>query len=358
MSDKLDVSYYAPVFELKLDGKDIEKIDPALKKCITSITVTKAIGQSDHIKFDVQDQMEAGQFTWLDKNIFEMGQQINAALGYSGNVSHKAEAHVQEVSTGFTSGLAPTLTIEGSHIAFTKMTKSTKELVFKEKKDSEIVKHIAGILKVGTQIEATSVKFDLKTKKSEATYMEFISNLVSENSRFEFFISEGKLFFRQAKIDESPRITLTWGQDLVSISPSADMAKMITGVVALASLNKKTSRVKVAAGIEKKVDPGKTLGSVLAKKYVGENLEYVTARPTDSTEELKALAEARLEEQNRDFVTAEGSTVGIPELSPGMCIQLEGLGQKFSGKYYVGKTVHTIDGSGYKVNFSVRSNVL
>jgi phage protein D len=358
MADKLDISYYAPAFEIKLDGRNIEKIDPALKKSINSIIITKAIGQSDHIKVEIQDYMEAGKFTWMDNKVFDMGKKINAAVGYTGKMTHKAEAHIQEISTAFTSGLAPTITIEGSHKGFTQLAKKTKTAVYKKKKDSDIVKKIASEVGLRPSVDNTKLTFELKVKRGKTDNLTFIKTLVSQNTQFEFFITEGKLYFRKAAINKKPVTKLKWGEHLVNFSPTANLSKMITGVIALASLKKKTIKVKVGAGKEKKVESKKKLGSQLAKKHIGENIEYITDQPVDSKEELKELAMARLGAKTAEFVTAEASTVGIPELKPGVCVQLEGLGKKFSGKYYITKTVHTIDGSGYKVNFSVRSNVL
>jgi phage protein D len=54
------------------------------------------------------------------------------------------------------------------------------------------------------------------------------------------------------------------------------------------------------------------------------------------------------------MVEANGETVGLPELRAGRKVQIENLGERFSGVYYVTESVHTIGGSGYKTTFKAR----
>ena len=56
----------------------------------------------------------------------------------------------------------------------------------------------------------------------------------------------------------------------------------------------------------------------------------------------------------RELLTAEGSTIGRPELRPGVHIAIGGLYPPFDGVYYVTQTVHTFDTSGYRTQFSLR----
>jgi phage protein D len=46
--------------------------------------------------------------------------------------------------------------------------------------------------------------------------------------------------------------------------------------------------------------------------------------------------------------------IGIPELRPGDNVKLLGLGQRFSGDYYVKKVQHTLGNGGYHTEFDVR----
>jgi phage protein D len=56
----------------------------------------------------------------------------------------------------------------------------------------------------------------------------------------------------------------------------------------------------------------------------------------------------------REFMTAETQVVGLPRLRPGQFVDIHGLRPPFDGYYYVTKTVHALDGSGYKTQLSLR----
>ncbi len=50
-------------------------------------------------------------------------------------------------------------------------------------------------------------------------------------------------------------------------------------------------------------------------------------------------------------VTAAGSTVGLPDLRAGVNVRIEGVGERFSGVYYVTSTRHTFSSGGYVASF-------
>jgi len=69
----------------------------------------------------------------------------------------------------------------------------------------------------------------------------------------------------------------------------------------------------------------------------------------------KMLVELLTRLNNR--LTGSASTIGNPKIRAGQVINLEGLGEQFSGLYRITSTNHTFDGSGYKTTFEVRKEV-
>ena len=76
----------------------------------------------------------------------------------------------------------------------------------------------------------------------------------------------------------------------------------------------------------------------------------------ENQEEANEVAKAQLEAKALDFITAQGSIIGTPSLKARSVIKLTGLGQRFSGPYYVTSVTHTIDSSGYRTDFQVKRN--
>ena len=79
--------------------------------------------------------------------------------------------------------------------------------------------------------------------------------------------------------------------------------------------------------------------------------------PSLSEQEARELAISLLRERAYEFITGSGEVIGLPDLRPGDNLELDGLGRRFSGTYYVKKVEHTIGGSGFTSRFEVRRRV-
>jgi len=62
-----------------------------------------------------------------------------------------------------------------------------------------------------------------------------------------------------------------------------------------------------------------------------------------------------LRERAYSYLTGFRQVIGLPGLRPGDNIELQRLGRRFSGEYYVTKVEHTLGNSGYLTSFEVRS---
>jgi phage protein D len=50
--------------------------------------------------------------------------------------------------------------------------------------------------------------------------------------------------------------------------------------------------------------------------------------------------------------------VGLPDLRTGCVVQISGVGKRFSGRYFVTGTTHTIGDGGYTTRFECRREEL
>ena len=72
------------------------------------------------------------------------------------------------------------------------------------------------------------------------------------------------------------------------------------------------------------------------------------------SQSLQGIAPNVLSDRLKQLVEATGTTVGLPDLRAGTKIRIRGLGARFSGRYFVTKTTHTLDASGYRTKFTAR----
>lgn len=84
----------------------------------------------------------------------------------------------------------------------------------------------------------------------------------------------------------------------------------------------------------------------------------ITDQPVFSQQQADALAQSLFNKLSVGLVTGTAECIGLPEIRAGTCVLLQGLGKKFSQKYFVDRTTHTIDESGYKTSITLRGDVI
>jgi phage protein D len=106
--------------------------------------------------------------------------------------------------------------------------------------------------------------------------------------------------------------------------------------------------------------------SQIAQAY-SNRTEVVTDKPAHTTKEAQDRAQAILDDQSKKLITANVTTVGLPDLRSGCSVEIIGFGvttdvsgnllgasSDFDGEYFVTESTHTIGGGGYTTTFSAR----
>jgi phage protein D/phage baseplate assembly protein gpV len=98
-----------------------------------------------------------------------------------------------------------------------------------------------------------------------------------------------------------------------------------------------------------------TKGSKLAKEVLkGEADEVVLDHPVYTVDEASAIAKARFAGAESEFIQADGvCRYGDPRLIAGRQVTIEGVGERFSGDYYVTEARHLYQRGRYDVSFGV-----
>jgi phage protein D len=111
------------------------------------------------------------------------------------------------------------------------------------------------------------------------------------------------------------------------------------------------------AGDEVSTMGGQESGAALAESAFGAAVELLHASPVATQAEADQLAKARLNDLVLDLISGEGVCWGRTDLRAGKVIKIEGVGQRFSGQYYVTVAIHRYSPQGgYRTHFTVRRN--
>jgi len=181
------------------------------------------------------------------------------------------------------------------------------------------------------------------------------------------FWAEGNVLYlsRFTNKDYSPRLTLTWGQNLLDFSPKVTTIGAVAGVAMRFTLREipLDFLVSVYYDFDREslgflVLPGAAAAS--ASSLIGPLLTLIDqpiSTPADIVNSALVITnELRSKINNR--LTGSGSAVGDPRIRAGAMIQLDGLGPDFSGDYRVVSATHTIDTGGYRTSFQVRKELI
>lgn len=211
-----------------------------------------------------------------------------------------------------------------------------------------------------SQIDDTQVRFPSLTKDNETTYFAFIEKLAKESERT-FYIDEDTLYFIKPKENSTEVITLALGRDLISFNPRLNTTRQVTEVEVRGHNPQDPSAPiigRARAGDERQQEPGNQTGSQIARERYGEVRRVITDRVVTSEEHAREIALTELNNRSDDLIIGRGECIGIPQIISGTTIMIEKIGTRFSGKYYVKKTVHRIGNSGYKTSFDVKRNAM
>jgi hypothetical protein len=161
-----------------------------------------------------------------------------------------------------------------------------------------------------------------------------------------------------------PRLTLTWGESLVSFTPRVSKVGQVAGVAIRFTVPLiPISFICVVAwdfdreSLSVSVLPGCGFKMATIAGGVKTLIERNISSPADiMTSALLVTRMLRKIVNNR--LTGSGTSIGDPRLRAGAVVRLDGLGPSFSGKYRVTSALHTIDGTGYRTDFKVRRELL
>ena len=114
---------------------------------------------------------------------------------------------------------------------------------------------------------------------------------------------------------------------------------------------------RAGVGDETAVMGDRQSGAAASRNAFGDAPEVVGERPVQTQAEADQLAAARFNDLALAYIEGEGVCRGNARLRAGETVKLGGLGQRFSGTYYVTATTHHYASRhGYHTSFTVRRN--
>lgn len=361
---------YVPAFTVSL-GSESRDMLTSHGLAATSVSVDLALSMSGTFSFSIPDTFDAERSEFLTRHkdpaldLLAPGKRVWIRMGYGDRKSQKLllSGYITTVGTSFTEGGSPTLEVSGVDSTYL-LTLGTQKRQF-ELTVEDMVARIARESGLTAKVQGTpGTKMMLgPNMQTDLAYLGTLAKKFSSTSeKFEFYAratpSGDELHFHPRKIASSPVGTLTWGVDLLSFNPQFTLGQQVSKVRVL-GWDEVTKKAIVGEATREPAASGDgTTGGAMQKKSFGKEAVLQLRYPVRTKQEADDRAASELAERAQSFVGGSGDTLGLPELLPDTNVTLEGLGKRFSKTFYVSKTVHRCDSSGYRTRFTVERTAI
>jgi phage protein D len=277
------------------------------------------------------------------------------------------DGEITGISPSFPESGTPTVRIEG-YSRLHRLRGAPMTRTFVGMTDREIAQRVADALKLKLDADDPGVVHPYVIQFNQ-TDLAFLLER-ARRIRFEVQVDERTLRFKRGGEGQQPALTLAWGavsgappgggaEPLRSFNPTMNTLRPVDHVIVRGHDPKKHEPIEARAGAgDEDVTTGNDRkGVTVTSSAFGARGQTVVDRPVASRTEASNLARALYTRRALEFVTGTGTAVGLPELMAGRVVELLGLG-RFSGRYYVTRSTHTIGSAGYVTSFSARSDSL
>ena len=370
---------YAPDYRIKIDG---EPIPAALRAAIVSISYQDGIEGADRVEVTIANE----NLRWLDHPLLQADNGFALSLGYAPDPLEEVfVGEITGVEPTFPNGGMPTIKIT-AHDFLQRLTKGTKDrgfvisipsvgnfplpdvavasLISAENLLIPGLDPVGGVLSVLMNL-ATYVAVGQTgvERQHEASDFDFLTQLARRNG-WEMFIDHTAeprgyvLRFKFLLSELSPSVSLKWGATLMNFTPRLTTVGDVAGVEVRVwvSALKMAFVVKVAWDFDRAAFNLSVFPSFGSLAPAGQKEPTLSINPTDFARTPQTILTNLLPRLN-NRLTGAGGTTGDLRIKAGRVIDLEGLGEQFSGLYRITSASHTLDGSGFRTGFQVRKEI-
>lgn len=358
---------YVPAASISL-GADGPSMRERFGLDFTQVEVDLQLSVSSQFRFTIPRAFDIERSDFFTPSgtplmpLVKLGTRVWIRMGYGDQAGKPAlfSGFVTQVSTSFAEGGAPELEVSGADVTYL-MTLGTKE--HRNKSMREAVEEIAVQNGVALSFSGDPPE-DLPLDANLQTDLDFLRKLVElfskSGKKWEFFVrpkpGQDQLYFRPRSPIYPPLATLAWGADLISFKPEINLGNQVQKVE-VHGWDEVRKQPILGVATAEKGKKGEPSGGDIQQSAFGRETVLQLRLPVKSKQEADQRAAAALSNRAEDLMKGEGETFGMPELLPDTSLALIGIGQQFSTNYYVTKTVHRYDTSGYRTRFSVERPV-
>ncbi|WP_216870968.1 phage late control D family protein [Modestobacter excelsi] len=371
---------YAPEFQVLIEGL---QADPTTKNDVIDVKVHRDLDEMSGFDMTLNNWDDVRRrFKHSDSATFQIGNRVTVRLGYADELLTVATGTISTLSPAFPDGSAPTVAISGVDGMMQLKDRKPAEgetSYYRDVTDAQIAQQVAQRNRLAARVDDTGPTYELVVQKAQddATF------LMERAKRIDY---DCYILPDESGVQTLHFVRPTDGRDGgglrvfrlayapgLSTGPSAQPAGLVpnlldftptltisgqVGKVTVRGWDPRTKQqlVYTASAQDLPSTPGQqgSSGPALAEKTLAGRQDVTVDAPVSSDQEARELAISLLRERAYEFITATGRLAGLPELRPGDNLEIYGLGQRFSGTYFVKRVEHTLGSGGFFTQFNAR----
>ena len=324
---------------------------------VLSVNVSQSVGSasSAQISFACPYDYEKSRFESDVYAKFEAGSKIAVKLGYS-----KPEivfiGAIGTINTSFSaSGVTLSVTCYDAKMAL--FHNKTWKSFTKQSTIQTVVEELLEPCKKYGDVIVSGLKYDeLVSKGQERNWVQdniddyrFVMRLAALTNSSFYTTGETTHFVENIMDTAQAAVKLGWGSGLINFSIDIDISGQVGSVEVAYRTGEREVGYATYEGKDIKGD-GKLpsdKGGIVSSKSI-----ELTETLVDNEEQALIAAKNIYLEKAMAYVTGQASTIGLPDIRAGEAVQLEGLGEKLNGKYFLSKVEHKFDAGGYLTSFT------
>ena len=380
--------FYVPRYEVKIEGANLPRDVLFDVRSLTYRDDVDGLDSFDlvvnnwdevrrafkYIGSETKAQLEKGHADYARMTLFEpCGKEVVLRMGYGNGFTTMLKGTFTTMQPSYSDGAAE-LTVSGLNVLH-QLRRKQYTTTWVDKKDSEIAQDIAQRTDNGRKRFPLPIKIDdealgrekpLPLVTQENAYdIDFLFQRARKRGYVMFIQEEDKalgrerqLYFGPSKPGMIPGIRdvvfeFAWGRSMLEFKPTIKTANQIAKVTVRGWHRTRKEPISRTVDLDdERITANKDLHRVINACAARE--EMVVDEPVFTNCEARERAIAILLDQTKELVTADVKVVGLPDLRAGQIVVINQLGARLSGKYFVTRTEHTVDDSGYLTTFGCR----
>ena len=356
--------FYVPYFEVKIEGRPQTQ---EVIKDILSVSYQDNLQEFDSFDITINNWDAAARaFKYSDSKLFDPGKRIELWMGYYGKSKLRMmlKGEITSLRPSFPAGGGSTLVISGLNSLYKLKTKQETQ-IYEGDTDSQIAQKIGDRLGLDFKPETegeTPLQYLFQDNQYDIIFLMERARRIG----YDLYVDEPpdggkpKLTFKRSTSVRQTSYRLSFGKSLIEFQPELTTHDQVGKVIVRGwdPVQKKKIEFTATRDQIKTKGVGAAGGQADIDKSFKDKAEIVATKPVESEAEAKRLATEILEGIAKEMVKATGSTVGLPDLRSGVVLEIDGLGERFSGRYFVTKSTHAIGDGGYTTQFECRREEL